>query len=113
MCPSSSGVMDELVGKFLDDSTYSDFPSPPPMLSTNVTSLSGSTGDMGGVTGIYVGSARFEFIFLLLMVVCVAVLEAAVLVSVWAVWSALAQAGKAVHPALSVITVGENARASG
>ena len=46
MWPSTYGVLAKLMGKFLDDLTYSEFPSLLPKLAANVTSLSGLVGGM-------------------------------------------------------------------
>ena len=51
--------------------------------------------------------ARFGFILLLPMSAGVAVLEAAVLVSVWDAWAAPAISSEASHPTLSVGILGE------
>ena len=49
MCPARYGVMAELVGKFLANSTYSESPPFPPKLAADVTSLSGSACNLGDV----------------------------------------------------------------
>ena len=110
MGPSSSGLIAELVGKFLVDFTYYESPSPSQKLSTDVTSLSELAVDMVVADGTSVSCAWFEFILPLSVAAVVAVLEATVLVRVWAAWAAPALAVKAGHSVPSVITVGDNAR---
>ena len=55
----------------------------------------------------------FEFILPLTMATSMAVSEVEVLMSVWDAWADPALAGKVVHPAPSVWTLGDNAGASG
>ena len=47
VCPARSGVMAIIMVEFPVSLTYSESPSPPPKLAVNVTSLSGSTGNLG------------------------------------------------------------------
>ena len=68
------GVLDELVGNFWGDSTYSEFPSLSPELSADVTSLAGSAGNLDVAAGTSVVCAQFEFILPLPMSAGVVVL---------------------------------------
>ena len=83
MWSSGSGVLDDLMGKFLGNLTYSESPSLSPELATNVTSPSGLVVNMVVLNGPSIGHARFKFILWLLMSACVVVSEEVVLVSVW------------------------------
>ena len=47
MCPERSGVMAEIMGEFLVDSTYSELPLLPSELVADLTSLSVLAGDLG------------------------------------------------------------------
>ena len=47
MCTTRSDILDDLVGKLLVDSTYSESPSLPPKLAADVISLSGFMGGLG------------------------------------------------------------------
>ena len=62
MCPENSGVLAELAGKFLGDSTYSESLSLSPELAAYVMSLLGSAVGLGVAAGPSVGRARFEFV---------------------------------------------------
>ena len=55
------------------DSAYYDFPSLPPKLGSNMTSMSGLAGNLGVATVPYVDIEWYEFIFLLPMAAGVAV----------------------------------------
>ena len=81
---SSYGVLAEIVGKCLGDSTYFESPSLSPELATNMMSPSGSAVILGVATWTSVGRARFEFILPLPMASCVVVSGAEVSVSAWA-----------------------------
>ena len=61
MWPLISGVLVNIVGKFLVDLAYSESPSLSPELTFDVTSLSGSAGSLGVEVGPSVGCARFKF----------------------------------------------------
>ena len=73
MKPLSSSMLDNLVRKFLGDSTYSEYLSLSPELTVDVTSLSGSAVILGVVGGLSICRVQFEFILPLLMVNGVAV----------------------------------------
>ena len=113
MWPSSSVVLAELVGEFLGDSTYSESPSLSPELAANMTASSVLVANMCVAAGPSLGSARFEFLLLIMVAAGVAVSESAFWVSVWDVWEAPALAGKAGHPDPSVWTGGVKSRAHG
>ena len=70
---SSYGVLAEIVGKCLGDSTYFESPSLSPELATNMMSPSGSAVILGVVGGLSICRVQFEFILPLLMVNGVAV----------------------------------------
>ena len=74
-----SGVLDDLMGKFSGNLTYSESPSLSLELAANMMSLSGSAGFMSVTAGPSVGHEWFEFIFPLSMVAGVAVLGSVVL----------------------------------
>ena len=74
MKPLSSSMLDNLVRKFLGDSTYSEYLSLSPELTVDVTLLSGSAVILGVVGGLSICRVQFEFILPLLMVNGVAVL---------------------------------------
>ena len=78
-----------------------------------MTSLFGLTVNMGVTVGPYFGRAQFEFILPLLIAAGVAVLGEAVSVRAWAANSAPVRAGKASHPAPSVMAGGTNEGSSG
>ena len=82
MCPARYGVMADLVGEFLVNSTYSESPLLPPELASDVKSLSGSAVNLGVAAIPYVVSACFGFVLILSMDSGVAVLGVVVLVSV-------------------------------
>ena len=73
---------------------------------------SGSEGDLGVASGPSFVSDLFEFILPLPVAAGVAVLEAAVSVSMWAAWADFALSGKSGYTIPSVRTVVENAGAS-
>ena len=75
-------------------------------------SLSGLAGILGVAVGTYVGHAWFEFTLQLPMDNGVAVMGAAVLVSVWDAWEALARDSKSSHPTPSTRVGGVNVGAS-
>ena len=60
MCPSSSGVLEELVGNFLGDSRYSKSLSLSTELAAEMTSISGLAGSLGVAVGPSVDHARSE-----------------------------------------------------
>ena len=60
MCPSSSGVLEELVGNFLGDSIYSKSLSLSTELAAEMTSLSGLVGSLAVEFGPSVGCAQFD-----------------------------------------------------
>ena len=59
MWPASYGMLDKIVGKFPGDSTYFEFLSLSTELAADVTSPSGSVGNMGVMDGPYVTHAQF------------------------------------------------------
>ena len=84
MCPSSSGILAELLGKFLANLTHSELPPLSTELATDLTSLSGLSGSLGVVVIPPVHCAQFELFFLLPAATVVAVQGAAVLLIAWA-----------------------------
>ena len=82
----------------MGDSTYYESPSLSPELTTNVTSPSGSAGNLGVTVGTFIGRVQFEFISPPPMSADVEVLEETVLVSAWAVWSTPALSDTSGHP---------------
>ena len=92
---------------------YSESPSISPELVADVILLSGLEGILGVTVVPSVGCEQFEFLFLLLIAVVVAVLGVAVLVSVLAVRTAPTQYSKAGHSTPSVMMGGVNAGSSG
>ena len=102
VCPTRSGNMADLLGKFTVESTYSEMPSLPPKLSANLTPLSGSESNLGDATLPSIGRARFEFILVLLTAAGVTVSEAEISVSAWSAWAVLALAGKSGHSSPSM-----------
>ena len=73
MWPLSYGVLAELVGEFLGNSTYLESPSLSLALAAYMTSPPVSAFNMGVVDGPSISRARFEFILPLLMAAGVAV----------------------------------------
>ena len=84
MCYVRSSMMAELVGNFPADLAYSEFLLLPPELALNVTSLSGSEGNLGDIFWPSFGHDWFEFLLPLPMASCVAVSRLVISVSAWA-----------------------------
>ena len=104
MQTSSLGVLAELIGEFLVNSTYYESPSLSIELAANMISLLGSAGFLGVAAGPSVGRARFEFILPLPMDAGVELLGEVVLLIAWAVWVTPVLAGKGGHHTLLMIT---------
>ena len=113
MCPAISGMLENLAGEFLHDSTQSESPSLSLELAADVTSLSGLEVGFGVVAGPSVGFSWFELFLLVPMATDVALLGAAASVIAWATREAPTPVGGAVLPAPSVGTGGENSGSSG
>ena len=108
VCPAMSGLMAELMGKFPVDSSYSESPLLPPYLYVDMTSLSGSTSNMGDAAWSSIVCAWFEFLLLNLTAAGVVVAGVMVLVGAWALWEVFEPASKAGYSFMSMRTFGEN-----
>ena len=95
-------------GQFLGESTYSELLSLSTELATDMASLSVLTGCLGVAVGPPLGYAWFDFFCCSPIAAGVAVLGAAVSVSLWDLRSALAPAHKVGHLVSLVITWGGN-----
>ena len=56
-------MLSDLMGKFLDDSVYSELPSLSPELAADMTSLSGLAGILGVAASLSVACAQFKFFY--------------------------------------------------
>ena len=114
MCTARSIMIADLVGKLLADLKYSELPSLPPKLASNMMSLPGSASDLGDAAWPSVGHTQFEFILPPPTAAGVAMSGVAMVsVSAWTTWEISELSHKAGHSYPYVRMLGYNSGTSG